>query len=70
MNKTNSVRSPAWVLAGLAIVLVSLGVTLSLIYILRTGNVRPLSSHQVLIPFFTVSYALLVAFIASRHPRL
>lgn len=70
MNKTNSVRSPAWVLAGLAIVLVSLGITLSLIYILRTGNVRPLISHQGLIPFITVSYALLGALIASRHPRI
>lgn len=68
MNKTNLVRSLGWALAGAAIIMGSLGTTLSLIYILRTGNLRPLLSHQGLVPFITVIYALLGGLIASRHP--
>lgn len=68
MSKIKLVRSLGWALAGAAIIMGVLGTTLSLIYILRTGNLRPLLSHQGLVPFITAIYALLGGLIVSRHP--
>lgn len=69
MSKKVFVRSLGWVFAGVAILMGSLGITLSLIYILRVGNLRPLISHQGLVPFITVIYAVLGGLIVSRHPQ-
>jgi two-component system NarL family sensor kinase len=69
MSKTDSIKRLAWVLVGVAILLLSVGLTLSLVYIAQTGNTRPLLSHQALIPLITLSYALLGGWIISRHPK-
>lgn len=69
MTSANFARRLAWTVAGVSIAFVILGFALSLIYITRTGNVRPLISHQGLIPFITLSYALLGGLVTSRHPR-
>lgn len=75
MNKTDLAQQPAlvpirpWFVAGTAIVLMGLGTSLSLSYIAQTGNARPLLSHQGLVPFITLSYAVLGGLVASRHPR-
>lgn len=59
----------AWLLIGASILFLSVGMTLSFVYILQTGNTRPLLSHQALIPLITLSYALLGGWIISHHPR-
>jgi signal transduction histidine kinase len=62
-------RRLPWFVAGASLVLVSVGASLCLIYILRTGDAQRLISHQGLVPLITLSYALLGALVASRHPR-
>ncbi|MCC6190799.1 MAG: sensor histidine kinase [Anaerolineales bacterium] len=62
-------RRLPWLIAGLAVALVSLGATLSLLYIARTGDVRPLVSHQGLIPLATLTYAGLGGLVAARQPK-
>jgi signal transduction histidine kinase len=69
MSKTVSLKRLAWLLVGVAILLLSAGITLSLVYIFQTGNTRPILSHQALIPLITLSYALLGGRIISHHPR-
>ena len=63
-------RRLPWLLAGLSIALVSVGASLSLAYVARTGSLRPLISHQGLVPFVTLAYALLGGMVASRQPRV
>jgi signal transduction histidine kinase len=52
-----------------SVAVVALGATLTALYLARTGNVRPLLSHQALIPLTTLAYAGLGGLVASRQPR-
>jgi signal transduction histidine kinase len=58
----------AWWWAVASIALVGLGTALGLAYILRTGNVLLVLTYHSLLPFSALTYALLGALVASRHP--
>jgi signal transduction histidine kinase len=62
-------RRLPWLVAGASVTLAIVGIGLSLIYVARTGDGRPLLSHLGLTQISTLLYAGLGGLIVSRHPR-
>ena len=59
----------AWGLATFSIVVLLVGITFSILYIVTSDDYRNLLSHQFLVPFFTIAYAILGGLVASRQPK-
>ena len=59
----------AWLLAAVSIVVLLVGITLSILYIAASGDYGDILSHQFLVPFFTIAYAIIGALVASRQPK-
>lgn len=68
MNNVGAKRI-AWGAAIVSVILMMVGIGLSGSYMVKTGDVRPLLSHQGLIPFLTIAYAAIGAVVAGHHPR-
>jgi len=58
-----------WLLAGMPIAMMIVGISLGLIFALRTGNYEVLLSHKGLLQLSTFLYAAVGGLILSRHPR-
>ena len=69
MSKTNLARPLAWSIAALSLTLTVAGLALSLLALVQSAGQRWLAPHLLLNPVTTVTYALVGALIASRHPR-
>jgi signal transduction histidine kinase len=61
-------RLPALV-AGVSVLMMTLGISLSLVYVARTGDTRPIVSHVAITQVGTLLYAGLGALITARHPH-
>jgi len=59
----------AWSLAIVSILVMLVGLTLTILYIIAGHDYKSLLSHQSLAPPSTLIYAVLGALVASRHPK-
>lgn len=67
--KTDKSRALAWSIAALAITAVTVGLALSLIGLVASdGELRP-APHQIFNPVTAVTFSVVGALVASRHPR-
>lgn len=62
-------ESAVWAISALSLLLMVVGIGLTASYMLTTGDVRQLLSHQALVPFSTVAYVLVGFLVARKHPR-
>ena len=69
MNKTDLARPLAWSLAALSVVLVVTGLAGSLLALGQSDSQGGLPPHLWFSPLSTVTFALVGALVASRHPR-
>lgn len=58
----------AWIVAGIALLLMTAGIVMTTTYLVWSGNTRPLLLHQILIPLITLAYAYLGGLVAARRP--
>jgi len=58
-----------WLMANVSIAMMLIGMTLSLVFLIQTGNNEHLPPHQVLLQVSTLLYAAIGGLITSRQPR-
>jgi signal transduction histidine kinase len=69
MNKTGFARRFAWYIAALSVTLAVAGVAISLLALVQSDSQGWLPPHLWFSPLSTVTFALVGALVASRHPR-
>ena len=66
--REQTARRLSWSIALVSFVLATIGLVISILALIANGN-EPTFSHQFFIPILTLTYGVVGALLASRHPR-